>query len=100
VIVAAFSGGVLIAVTSGRQRTNHAALREPWAAALRSGTIATCAIVTLELIFSMRDAAEIHKLETFEGALRTFPVTVSVQRAAIGALRADDDVAKRRHQEL
>ena len=95
---AAFGGGVLIADTSVRQRTNHPALREPWAAAIRAGSVATCSIVTLELLYSARDAAAVHRLETVQAALRDVPLTLSVQRAAIGALRTLADRGPLHHR--
>ncbi len=95
---AAFGGGVLIADTSVWQRTNHPALRAPWADAVRAGTIATCSIVTLELLYSTRDADEFGAVEADQAALRDVPVTVSVQRAAIGALRALAETGPRRHR--
>ena len=85
---AAFGGGVYIADTSVWQRANHPALRDPWATAVRAGAIAACSIVRLELLYSARDAAEFTCLEDEVGELRDIPVTVSVQRAAVGALRA------------
>jgi hypothetical protein len=98
VTVAAFGGGVLIADTSAWQRADHPALSEPWSAALRAGTIATCSIITLELLYSTRTAAELHELEADLSALRDVPVTVSVQRAAIGALRALADRGPLHHR--
>ncbi len=95
---AAFGGDVLIADTSVWQRTNHPALREPWAEAIRAGTIATCSIVTLELLYSTRTADEFRAVEADQATLRDIPVTVSVQRAAIGALRALADQAPRAHR--
>ena len=95
---AAFGGGVRIADTSVRQRTNHPALHEPWVSALQARTIATCSIVTLELIYSMRDAAAIDRLQAIEARLRNVPVTVSVHRAAIGALRALAERGRLQHR--
>ena len=95
---AAFGGGAMIADTSVWRRANHPALRAPWAAALRAGALATCSIVTLELLYSARTAAEFHALETRLAALRDVPVTVLVQRAAIGALRALAETGAGRHR--
>ena len=95
---AAFGGGVLIADTSVWQRTNHPALREQWGNALRAGTIATCSIVTLEVLYSARDAHEFREIEADHATLRDVPVTVSVQRAAIGALRTLADRGPRQHR--
>jgi predicted nucleic acid-binding protein len=82
-----FGGGVFIADTSARARAGHPAVREEWAAALRARQIATCAITTLELLYAARDAREVAGLEVDEATLRDIPVTVSVQRSAITALR-------------
>lgn len=95
---AAFGGGVLIADTSVWLRAGHPALREPWAAALRVGTIATCSIVALELLYSTRDAREFRDVEADQSTVREIPVTVSVQRAAIGALRALADRGPLHHR--
>jgi predicted nucleic acid-binding protein len=95
---AAFGSGVLIADTSVWQRTNHPALLAPWTAALRSGTIATCSIVTLELLYSTRTAVEFRAVEADQAILRDVPVSTSVQRAAIGALRALAGVRPQYHR--
>lgn len=84
----AFGGTVCIADTSARARAGHPTVREEWASALRSKQIATCSITTLELLYAARNADEVRELEADEATLRDIPITVSVQRAAIGALRA------------
>jgi predicted nucleic acid-binding protein len=78
---------VLIADTSVWARAAHPLVRERWAAALRGRQIATCSIVTLELLYSARDTQELATLETEQALLRDVPVAVSAQRSAIGALR-------------
>jgi predicted nucleic acid-binding protein len=82
-----FRGRVLIADTSAWARASHPLVRGQWAAALRGRQIATCSIVTLELLYSARDVQELATLETEQALLRDVPVTISSQRAAIGALR-------------
>jgi predicted nucleic acid-binding protein len=82
-----FGSRVLIADTSAWARAPHPLVREQWATALRGRQIATCSIVTLELLYSTRDARELSALETEQALLRDVPVAVSAQRAAIGALR-------------
>jgi hypothetical protein len=84
---AAFGGGIYIADTSARARAHHPGVREEWAVALRARQIATCTISTAELLYAARDAGEFDALLADESALRDVPVTVSVQRAAIAALR-------------
>lgn len=82
-----FEGKVLIADTSAWVRASHPLIRDPWGAALRGRQIATCSIVTLELLYSARDAQELAIVETEQALLRDVPVATSAQRAAIGALR-------------
>jgi predicted nucleic acid-binding protein len=83
----AFGGGVYIADASARARVHYPAIRDEWATALRAGQIATCALSTLELLYAARDATELDALLADEATLRDIPITVSVQRAAIRALR-------------
>jgi len=82
-----FGGKVLIADTSARARASHPLVRDLWATALRGRQIATCSIVTLELLYSARDAGEFTTIEAEQTLLRDVPVAASAQRAAIGALR-------------
>jgi len=82
-----FGGRVLIADTSAWVRASDPLVRDQWADALRARQIATCSIVTLELLYSTRDAQELATLEAEQALLRDVPVTVSAQRAAIGSLR-------------
>jgi predicted nucleic acid-binding protein len=78
--------GVVIADASAWARAERPAVRERWEHALRAGRIATCAITTLELLRVPRDLPELIATQTALAALREIPVTVSVQRAAIGAM--------------
>ncbi len=82
-----FGGRVLIADTSVRARASHPLVRDLWATALRGRQIATCSIVTLELLYSARDAGEFTTIEAEQALLRDVAVAASAQRAAIGALR-------------
>lgn len=81
-----FGDGVLIADVSARTRTNHPAVSNAWVTAVRADQIATCSIVTLELLYTARDQAEVEALRADEASLRSIPVTVSVQRAAMAAI--------------
>jgi len=87
VSVPAFGGGVYLADTSARARAHHSAIRDEWAEALRSRQIATCSITTLELLYAARNVEEVLALEEDEATLRDIPVSISVQHAAITALR-------------
>jgi predicted nucleic acid-binding protein len=83
---AAFGGGVFIADTSVWTRSRHPVLRDAWTAAHDQDAIAVCSIVVLELLYTARNLAELHAVSAELNALREIRVTVSVQRAAIGAL--------------
>jgi predicted nucleic acid-binding protein len=82
-----YGGAVLIADTSARIRTNEPGVRERWTVAVEADQIATCSIVTMELLFSARDADGVAETERIEATFRQVPVSTSVQRAAIGAVR-------------
>lgn len=81
-----YGGIALIADTSARMRTREPSVRERWAVAVEADQIATCSIVTMELLYSARDADSLAETEKIEASLRQIPVTVSVQRAAISAV--------------
>lgn len=83
----AFGGGIFIADKSVWARAGQPRLRAEWAMALRARQIATCSIVRLELLYSARDAQELASLERDLTALRDVPVTPSVQREAVRAMR-------------
>ncbi len=82
-----YKGAVLIADTSARVRTHLPSLREEWEAAVKADQIVTCSIVTMELLFAARDADGVTQTEKVQATLRQAPVSASVQRAAIGAVR-------------
>ena len=82
-----FGGAALIADTSARMRTEEPGVRELWPTAVEAGQILTCTMVTMELLFTARDADAVAQTEKIEAGLRQVPVTASVQRAAIGAVR-------------
>jgi predicted nucleic acid-binding protein len=82
-----WGGAVLIADPSAWARAGHPNVRESWRTALRAGRIATCSIATLELLRVPRDLDELLATEAGLAQLRDIPVSASVQRAAIGALR-------------
>jgi predicted nucleic acid-binding protein len=83
----AFGGSILIADTSARMRTREPQIYDRWAAAVNADQIRTCSIVTMEMLYSARDADDVAETEKIDARLRQIPITVSVQRAAIGAVR-------------
>jgi predicted nucleic acid-binding protein len=77
-----FGGGVFIADTSAWTHACHSSVADEWAAALRAGQIATCPIVTLELLYSTRDGAAFDGLAGRLAQLRDIAITRSVTNAA------------------
>lgn len=86
-----FGGGTFIADKSIWARSHRDPIRDEWAEALRNGQIATCSVTVLELLYSARTSAEFEALEEELSALRVIPVTESICRAAIGAMRVMAD---------
>jgi predicted nucleic acid-binding protein len=82
-----YGGMILIADTSARMRTREPRVREEWTAAVNADRIRTCSTVTMEILYGARDADDVVETEKIDARFRQIPVTVSVQRAAIGAVR-------------
>lgn len=68
-------------------RARDSRVRAQWIAAVEADQLATCSIVTMELLYSARDRAGVEMTEKIEASFRQIPVSASVQRAAIGAVR-------------
>lgn len=68
-------------------RTREPSVCKEWAAAVTADQICTCSMVTMEMLYGARDAGDVADTEKVDAQLRQIPVTVSVQRAAIGAIR-------------
>jgi predicted nucleic acid-binding protein len=79
---------VLLADKSAWERSGHPTVLEGWRQALRTQRICSCMVVRYELLYSARDASEFSATESYLSLLRDIPVTISVQRAALGAMRA------------
>jgi predicted nucleic acid-binding protein len=90
--------GPLLADKSAWERASDARARDRWTDALLSGRIVTSLPVRFELLFSARDAASFRELEARLGALRDLPVTATVQRAAMAAMRELAEVAPLHHR--
>lgn len=83
-----FGGGQFIADTSAHHRAgDDARVRDGWIAAYEQGVLLTCLVVRFELLYSARNADEFAEIERNLADLRDIPITVSVQRAAIAAMR-------------
>jgi predicted nucleic acid-binding protein len=92
VTTAPFSGEVLIADASAINRAEHPSLTAILVEAINAWQIVTCEIVTLELLRSARDRDEVEERQASQSTFHHVPVTRSVQRAALTALR---ELAKR-----
>jgi predicted nucleic acid-binding protein len=68
-------------------RTREPSVRELWAAAVAADQICTCSTVTMEMLYGARDADDVAHTEKVDSQFRQVPITASVQRAAIGAVR-------------
>jgi predicted nucleic acid-binding protein len=82
-----FEGEVMISDASAIHRAKRPAVRESVLAAINARQIVTCEIVTLELLQSARNRDEVEEHEASQSTFHHVPVTRSVQRAALTALR-------------
>lgn len=89
-----FDGEVMVGDTSAIARAPHPAVCTKIAAAINAKQIVTCEIVTLELLRSARDSEQVEEREASQSTVHHIPVTRSVQRAAIWALR---ELARKGH---
>ena len=97
-IAAPFGGSVLLVDKSANARAMHPLVRDRWVRALRAGQLASCTVSTLELLYSARSRTEIDDLLADQALLRDVPITVSVQRTAIAAVRDLAGVASLDHR--
>lgn len=81
-----FGGGQFIADTSAHHRAGDPRVRDEWIAAYEQGALLTCLVVRFELLYSARNVEEFEEIDHNLADLRDVPITVSVQRAAIGAM--------------
>ncbi len=82
-----FGGGQFIADTSAHHRAGDARVRDGWITAYEQGVLLTCLVVRFELLYSARNVDEFDEIERNLADLRDVPITVSVQRAAMAAMR-------------
>ncbi len=86
-------GGLFIADTSAWARASAPPVAGEFREAVEKGQILSCPIVALELLYTARDAEEFDAIVWKHSGLREAPVTRSVTRTAISALR---ELARRR----
>ena len=82
-----WQGGPWVADTSAWARASMFEVAALWIDAARSGDLVACPVVTLELLFDARDAAQVERVAAALLTLRQAPVTQTVTDAAIGAIR-------------
>jgi hypothetical protein len=82
-----FDGQVMLGDPSAINRAEHPAVCAAVLAAINSRQIVTCEIVTLELLQSARNHDEVEEREVSQSTFHHVPVTRSVQRAALTAIR-------------
>lgn len=87
-----FGGAQFLADTSAHHRAGDRRVREEWIAAYERGKLLTCLVVRFELLYSARGVDEFDDINTNLADLPDAPITVSVQGAALGAMR---DLAQR-----
>ena len=81
------SGRALVFDTSAWNRQRHPTVRDRWLATADAGLLASCPVVTLELLAAARDERAFEDLDQTLGALPAAPVTRSAGAAAVGASR-------------
>lgn len=79
--------GLVIVDSSVRKREADPVVSEALRAFETRDRFATCSVVTMELLFSARDAHEFKDVELKESRTRSIPLTHSVERAARCAYR-------------
>lgn len=82
------SGVPLVFDTSAWVRQRDPSVSEYWQATLAEDLLASCPVVSLEVLAGARDEAAFVDLDTALGALPSAPLTAAVTAAAIGAARA------------
>lgn len=81
------TAGVFLADKSAWERQGHASVRAAWDRAVHESRIVTCAAVRYEILYSARDAEEYDAISAVLAAFRDLPLTASIHRAALGAMR-------------
>ena len=82
-----YDGHVYIADTSAWSRAAAPSVRDAWTAALRNRQLATCPIVTLELLNSVRDGGDFDRLAADLATLRDVAITRAVTNRAQAVMR-------------
>jgi predicted nucleic acid-binding protein len=82
-----WQGGPWVVDTSAWARASAPEVAPAWSRAAQAGELVACPVVTLELLYAARDAAEVERMAAALVALRQAPVTRTTTDAAIGAIR-------------
>lgn len=79
--------GPLLADTSAWQRAGHRSVADLWIEALTDERVITTPPIIIELLYSRRDIDGFDETENDLAQLRSIPLTQSVARTAIGAMK-------------
>lgn len=88
----------LLADTSAWSRAGAPSVTAAWASALSARTLLTSPPVSLELLYSATDRHELRRHEDALADIRSLPLTQSVARTALGAMRDLADVQPGYHR--
>lgn len=80
-------GEIVIADLSAINRADHPSVCQEVADAFNARQIVTCTVVTLEVLYSARNREELEDFEATQAMLRDIPMTDSIHRAALTAIR-------------
>jgi len=80
-------GAIVLADKSAVSRAEHPSVRQEIVDAFNARQIVTCSIVTLELMYSARNVQELEDFDATQSMLRDIPMTDSIHRAALTAIR-------------
>jgi predicted nucleic acid-binding protein len=86
-VALSWRGGPWVVDTSAWARASAPEVACAWSRAAQAGELVACPVVTLELLYAARDAAEVERMAASLVALRQAPVTRATTDAAIGAIR-------------
>jgi predicted nucleic acid-binding protein len=83
----AFGGLALLIDKSAWERQQHPAIAAEWETAVAADQLMTCSVTEYEILFSTQDANRFDLLQERLGGFRRLPMTDTVHRAGLRALR-------------
>lgn len=86
-VSAPYGGRLLLVDKSAWERQAHTEVRDEWRAALQTDQLVLCSISDFELLYSARDSVGYAAIEKRLAGFRHLPMTETVHRAALTAMR-------------